>query len=399
MHEKAMSRMMEQIIEFLHGTKITDGKIDFENLWALSDGICTTALKTKKDWATESGLKTMIYNKIYSVVGTLDTKNKVLNGHLNDLLPPEKFSYLADDIKQFIVDIPRAYQIKLPMPAPPQDLTSDIELTQTMMLVIEHSVISALRQPLTVTLTGNNKKLSLVVNLEGFCDFSLDSVTPRRALTAYKVIIQQGIFRGLFRLNRNVPQSLLGLAGYGQHSIPKSSLTVIDLTANRASYEISFPISLCSLINKLEFVDNGQDTISSISRLLNQAAILVVSHKEGAERVRAAIEWLFDSMASDTDTLSFLQICFGLEALLGEGDSDQGLTKTLADRCAYLVANSVEQRRQIKERFRDLYQVRSNLVHGTSRQLNESEKVLYYWGKTTLECAIYREINNLKLTQ
>lgn len=398
MHEKAIERMKEQITELLNNANIQEGKPIINELWDNLNGICRTALTSKKEWATESGLKIMIYDKISSMLGTLDSENQTQNGLLVDLLDQDRITHLTDDIEELIVNIPRSYELKLPMPSPPSDFTESIELATNISLVFEDAPTSGLRQSL-LGLSGGGRKLFLSLNLSGFCDFSLDSATPRKALTAYKVIIQQGLFHKIFKLNDNVTQGLLGLAGYGQHNIPKSSLSISDLTNGYHNYTVSFPLSLCSLINKLEFEDTDGDTVSKLRRLLTVPVILINSEKEGAERVRAAIEWLFDSMASDTDTLSFLQICFGLEALLGEGDSDQGLTKTLADRCAYLVARSIDERRHIKERFRDLYQIRSNLVHGTNRQLDEEEKDFYYWGKNILEYAIYREIVHLKLIE
>jgi hypothetical protein len=62
--------------------------------------------------------------------------------------------------------------------------------------------------------------------------------------------------------------------------------------------------------------------------------------------------------------LALLQNCIGIEALLGDDEKDEPLTTRLADRCAYLLAKSSEERAAIRQRFKRIYAVRAKLVHG-----------------------------------
>ncbi len=55
-----------------------------------------------------------------------------------------------------------------------------------------------------------------------------------------------------------------------------------------------------------------------------------------------------------------------IEALLGERRG--GLTETLAQRCGLVLSSSKEDRKKIKNSFRNLYDIRSHIVHGNTNQ-------------------------------
>lgn len=118
-----------------------------------------------------------------------------------------------------------------------------------------------------------------------------------------------------------------------------------------------------------------------------------------AQFVKSAIEWAFDSAIEDNETVSFLQMCIGLEAILGEETGRESLTETLADRCAYLLATDIEGRKKIRYNFRELYRLRSKLVHGRAMRINDSEKGFLEWGKRVLNCVIIKEMKDLNLSE
>jgi hypothetical protein len=110
------------------------------------------------------------------------------------------------------------------------------------------------------------------------------------------------------------------------------------------------------------------------------------------------MEWAIDASATENQTIRFLQICIALEAILGEEAPSEGLTKTLADRCAYLVSKDIRRRRAIREDFQKLYGARSKLVHGRRRSLHAAEAVLLEWGERLLQEVIDREIDNFVIS-
>src|SRR5438093_11468497 len=58
-----------------------------------------------------------------------------------------------------------------------------------------------------------------------------------------------------------------------------------------------------------------------------------------------------------------------MEALLGE--KKEGLTNLLARRLALVLGGTEQERKQIKKSFQDLYDLRSRLVHGDGKLLDQ----------------------------
>ena len=56
------------------------------------------------------------------------------------------------------------------------------------------------------------------------------------------------------------------------------------------------------------------------------------------------------------ETMSFIQICMGLEALLGDKKEKGsiGLTQTLSDRCSYLIGKGMSDREEIKSNLKSI---------------------------------------------
>jgi hypothetical protein len=130
---------------------------------------------------------------------------------------------------------------------------------------------------------------------------------------------------------------------------------------------------------------------------LNETSNLIKTNNNNAQSVKSAIEWAFDSQVEENETVSFIQVSIGLEAILGEETGREPLAETLADRCAYLLADTIENRKIIRKNFRKFYDLRSKLVHGRSIRLRDEEGWGLEWGKSVLNGIIRREIKNLKL--
>lgn len=118
-------------------------------------------------------------------------------------------------------------------------------------------------------------------------------------------------------------------------------------------------------------------------------------HVPDAPRVKTALEWSFDSERSENQTMAILQACMGMEALLGEDDEEEPLAKRLADRCAYLLAKGSQERTEIRKRFKEIYSVRSKLVHGRRARLDVYEQNLLGEARDMLKRVIRVESQNL----
>lgn len=83
----------------------------------------------------------------------------------------------------------------------------------------------------------------------------------------------------------------------------------------------------------------------------------------------AAYQWLVDSLTASNETNAFLACCYGLEAVLGEERKAESLTVLLAERYAYLLGETNSDRVNLRKEFKQIYSMRSRLVHGRDRRI------------------------------
>lgn len=104
-----------------------------------------------------------------------------------------------------------------------------------------------------------------------------------------------------------------------------------------------------------------------------------VFRSENGKGLRLSARWLFDSHCGRDELLSYVQATVAIEILLGdeETDPDVGLTTLMANRCAYLVATTGEARAHVLKSFRDIYKIRSKIVHRGKSRLNSTEVMLF----------------------
>ncbi|MBN3755913.1 hypothetical protein G3N95_23410 [Paraburkholderia sp. Tr-20389] len=124
-------------------------------------------------------------------------------------------------------------------------------------------------------------------------------------------------------------------------------------------------------------VKTGGDAL--IAALAPYRALLdAADGNQDAQRLRAGLEWGFDAELSGDETQAFIQASIGIEAVLGEDDVEKGMTDKLADRCAYLLATSMQGRRELIASFKSLYKLRSQLVHGRHKRLQPPQRAALF---------------------
>ncbi len=103
------------------------------------------------------------------------------------------------------------------------------------------------------------------------------------------------------------------------------------------------------LLNNLKIINNLEaDTLCEIEKKINMA-----------------INWIGKSLRNDDITQSFLFLAMAMECLLtfSEGFISPSITYQLAETCAFLCADTLEERIQIEKTVKDLYRKRSAIVH------------------------------------
>jgi hypothetical protein len=97
------------------------------------------------------------------------------------------------------------------------------------------------------------------------------------------------------------------------------------------------------------------------------------------EQIMLASQWLFDSFCGQDVLLSFIQSMVVLEIILGDNaTSDQiGLGTLLSNRLAYLIGATHEERERLLSVFKEIYDVRSQIVHRGKHKLSLKEQSLF----------------------
>lgn len=112
----------------------------------------------------------------------------------------------------------------------------------------------------------------------------------------------------------------------------------------------------------------------------NQLKIVadVFSKENKFEKIILACQWFFDSYSGTNELLSFIQAMITIEILLGEKKVSDlvGLTELLSNRCAYLIGKDSKQRSRILTEFREIYDIRSKIVHRGKSKITIKERDL-----------------------
>ena len=163
---------------------------------------------------------------------------------------------------------------------------------------------------------------------------------------------------------------------------------------------INIPLVISKHLNDLKVnSDFSEEKIIKLTQhSFHTANLLLTNTSKEALRIRSAIDWYVQSDITDDDTMSFIQVCMGLESIFGDDLYEGGLTTILSDRCAYLIGKNIKDRGEIKSKFRDIYQIRSKIVHGVRNHLSANEEHMLYYARYFLRKSILKELDNIELS-
>lgn len=180
------------------------------------------------------------------------------------------------------------------------------------------------------------------------------------------------------------------------HMITKYSAQIVDKTYPLMPYSEVLPISLSRFISRLEINSTLEKTLNEHIEVITQKTSQLYSDSSNeARRIKMAIDWYITSYANEDSVMAFLQLCMGLEAIFGDDQDQGGLTKTLGDRCAYLIGKNIKQRRNIKDAFNKIYTIRSKIVHGVINKIEHEDSHMLNYARGLLKTALGKEIANL----
>lgn len=97
---------------------------------------------------------------------------------------------------------------------------------------------------------------------------------------------------------------------------------------------------------------------------------------EESQRLKTAAIWIFRSHTNQRWMDKILDATIAIEVLLGDREASDrvGLSKLMANRCAYSLGRSHSERSQLNDFFINFYKVRSDIVHSGRLGITKAEK-------------------------
>lgn len=425
MHPEARKSMERKIKGVLKNATVTKGMLDLSDQEAFSKALhefMDEVVKQKGRWITYTNSIRILIRQVSKSMAASFEDHYVVSGNLRDILQDDKFKQLCTDIMDYLKSIPRTYTILFELPVMKPLGIKEIPLTPNIsFLEVETNDYPEIISPssglgLLQRLKDNvpvKGKLYIRILCDGYAEGNIESSAVNKAYSIFKQVILLGKNEGILQ-DTQVSMGLLErhkakvLVYYNEdRNVEKYELNLPE-NANKfieklgINQELLKPDTLETYMMKAEF-ENIDDLTPKdkaklfIKRFNHPIQLLKTSDDDkNAERIKTAIEWGFESVTNENDTFAFIQACIGLEALLGDETVQEILTKTLADRCAYLIAKSIENRKKVKNNFVDLYAVRSKLIHGHKPKLTQDEQRYLGYAQSVLKRAIRAEINNLE---
>lgn len=107
----------------------------------------------------------------------------------------------------------------------------------------------------------------------------------------------------------------------------------------------------------------------------------IYNYKEGyvSERVNRALGWMTRARRSEDMAQRFLFFFTALEALFSDNDKNAPITDTIARNIASIISKQ-KSRHEVAKRVKDLYAIRSQLVHSGKREVSSADcnQIQYY---------------------
>lgn len=247
--------------------------------------------------------------------------------------------------------------------------------------------------------TENEEKKSLF-----FSSLTRGYLSPdrRRTLAAaatkaqgnVKNFVERALSMGVFRLKDQFEISI------GIRELRQSMYVhqLDDAHTIKKKFSIGLPQDLHELIKKITVGYVRNRSARDYENALQSYLQIALTDTTAANAICSASEWRLDSLADPSPAMRLVKICIGLESLFGDDDCTTGLTRSLADRCAFVLATNHEERAKIISDCKELYTLRSKIVHGVIKRLDDADETLLQLGDSILKRAINKESSLLPKT-
>lgn len=342
--------------EFIWDSLITwDGKFD---------AFCSEAAKAVSKWVTQSDILGIVSN-VTSGVLRENNYSLVNFGKMSDYANGTLVQDIAEKVVYELCELPKKYEIDFPIPN--IEIQHPIEFFDG--AAIFHSeVLSGAGLGLALT------KPYLRVKANGYASFSRQGSAFREATSTIKVVFYVGTLQRLFekRLFSMATVRARGISGTRTETVHRA-----QANSDSGSSSIELTLAMSQYLTEVGFPQNKTNFNETLDTVRSMLAILYhPDAQENVQSIRRAIEWGFDAEIDEDETTRFIKNCIGLEALLTDQVEGIGITEQLADRCAYLMSKTSNERENIRKKIREIYKLRSKIVHGAVAGLSPHDALI-----------------------
>ena len=419
-HGKAREALKKHLENILSSCVIDKGIVNFdrskdEDLYKYIN----EAKKHKKTWMRDIDLYVLLYKQVSDYLTEHNKNRQETSEKVKDIIGEKEVTSLCDKVISFLESIPRKYLVLFELPAVQGLGLKEIKLTDDISFVerVSESDFSDIKIP-SKSLYGRDYtlqegRLNILISVDGYTDGTLENGAMKKAYSKFRQVILLGKLSGVFvEKNRTISAKFLSFG------VPHV-FVIHELDIKREIYQVTLSKSVLDYISKIELNENtlkptalellletfeNRETFTSNDkakilqkRFQHPVNLLKIPDNDiNAEPLKTAIEWAFDSLTNDNDTVAFIQACIGLEAILGDNNTMENLTNTLADRCAYLLGDSISARKRIRKDFKKLYGIRSKVVHGRKAYLDNDQRYFLNYAQIILKQVIWKEISYIK---
>ncbi|HFT8665935.1 TPA: hypothetical protein ACGSTW_000697 [Pseudomonas aeruginosa] len=384
MHQGAQDQIRKKFLGILNNI-YTNGALGQDSYERYTD-IAKAIHKQKERYMSPEDAKGLILRYIFLLAGShLNSEKDTL---FKDILDP---TVEAERFLDFIKSIPREETFYFPLPN--IIIENSIELGEASSLSIEPLEKISRKE----STESDQRRTYFKSKIKGYCGFTTSSVGYNMALIQFKVFIERAIAEGIFYAEPydSLPAQVSRVAS--SRTQMNYAIDHVDPTGPTTT-TLPLPIEISDICGKIKPVNEKKwhtrlpPITDQLREKLHYLDRIFKSEKKQIQRLKSASEWAFDSLSAERDTMQLLQLCIGLESIYGDDVGSDGLTEKLSDRCAYSLAKSHEERERIKSEFRELYKIRSKIVHGVSSQLSSDERKQLSYGRELLRHSISKEI-------
>lgn len=390
MHQKSSEKLYGLIQGLLKETRFSLGSTKFDYDSKSFEYISLELNKRKTEFKTNSISCMLVYMESIRVF----IKRKRMDEQGLDLIFNDLDAGEFDDAVGFILSIyksiPMHYKIKIPL----NNVNFNMDSGENYRVNI---------------VGGRIRRLALQ---ESYDDYSILSTIHLGCFSIYEenffmkdVLLKLNIilfFLKVFKITEHTKVSAAhngwGLFGpFEKHDIPVIRVSVENINYPEIYSDSILSISLSKYLSEISLTEDykNKGEPKDIEQVLFVSDLLVKDDTREGVKIKAAIDWFMQSEVTDDLTMSFLQICMGLESIFGDDDYEYGLTNVLADRCSYLIGKSIAERKEIKVQFKEIYKLRSKIVHGVKGYLSSQEMDIKRKATMYLSKSILKEISNI----